>query len=431
MLLFIICCIALVAVVLATLAPALLKHQSLRMVDVEKINLDIAKQRIAEVTAYRSLKNNQAATTAIDDELVATLLDDLKGTNYSLKTNRPAGAASAVMVMLAIPLLATLIYGWLGNFNWLDPQQQLQNPAYTGAASADDNPMAALAVLLNRLEQALADNPQNAQGWRLAAKTYMRIGSYAKAENAFSMAHNLLGPTPDILTAWADATLMANGNNFTAEVDARIAKALELEPKQANALWIAGLSAAARGDQAAAFDYFTRLRPLLAGDAEAVARIDSMRQKFSPGTTLQPVNSRTTNSRRAAATPQSVAQNSPAASGYAKTIKVMLSVDRSIAEWVNDDDLVFVFAKAPSGTPFPLAVVRITVGELPTTIVLDNATAMIPAQNISGVEQVVVSARIAKTGNPVAQSGDLASNTVLTSTDGNPALTLIIDQVIK
>jgi cytochrome c-type biogenesis protein CcmH len=47
------------------------------------------------------------------------------------------------------------------------------------------------------------------------------------------------------------------------------------------------------------------------------------------------------------------------------------------------------------------------VRDLPLTIRLDDAMAMMPQMKISGFDQVVVGARVSLSGSPTAQSGDL------------------------
>jgi len=70
-------------------------------------------------------------------------------------------------------------------------------------------------------------------------------------------------------------------------------------------------------------------------------------------------------------------------------------------------DAVFIYAKAMSGPPMPLAVKRLTVADLPVQVTLRDSDAMIPSMTLSSFDQVVVGARISKSGNPVAQTGDL------------------------
>jgi len=55
----------------------------------------------------------------------------------------------------------------------------------------------------------------------------------------------------------------------------------------------------------------------------------------------------------------------------------------------------------------PLAIVRKQVKDLPFTVTLDESTAMSPQLTISSVPEIVIGARVSKTGNATPSSGDL------------------------
>ena len=93
-------------------------------------------------------------------------------------------------------------------------------------------------------------------------------------------------------------------------------------------------------------------------------------------------------------------------------------------------DTVFVFARALNGPPMPLAVVRKRAGDLPLTVTLDDSSAMAPALRLSNFDQVRVSARISKSGQAVAQSGDLQAEALPVSTLAGETVTLSIDRVV-
>ena len=54
----------------------------------------------------------------------------------------------------------------------------------------------------------------------------------------------------------------------------------------------------------------------------------------------------------------------------------------------------------------PLAVKRLRLQDLPVTLSLSDADAMMPSMKLSSFDQVIVGARVSFSGNPVAQSGD-------------------------
>jgi cytochrome c-type biogenesis protein CcmH len=99
----------------------------------------------------------------------------------------------------------------------------------------------------------------------------------------------------------------------------------------------------------------------------------------------------------------------PAASGA--TLSVAVSLDPVLVGTVSPEDTVFVFAKAIGRKGPPLAAKRLTVADLPATVLLDDSLAMMPGNNLSSVERVIVGAKITKSGVATGGSGDLLSST--------------------
>ena len=72
-------------------------------------------------------------------------------------------------------------------------------------------------------------------------------------------------------------------------------------------------------------------------------------------------------------------------------------------------DTVFVVVKTPDNSGPPLAVKRFTGADLPASFKLDDADAMMPNRKLSGFAEVILIARLSKSGNAMPQPGDLAS----------------------
>jgi hypothetical protein len=62
-------------------------------------------------------------------------------------------------------------------------------------------------------------------------------------------------------------------------------------------------------------------------------------------------------------------------------------------------DTVFIFARAVNGPPMPVAVLRRPASDLPIDFRLNDSQALSPDSRLSDFEQVVVTARISRTGN--------------------------------
>jgi cytochrome c-type biogenesis protein CcmH len=89
------------------------------------------------------------------------------------------------------------------------------------------------------------------------------------------------------------------------------------------------------------------------------------------------------------------------------TLKVAVSLSPAVAKQAAPDDVVYVFARAVSGPRMPLAIVRAQVKDLPTTIVLEDSQGMGQGMTLSNAPEVIVVARVSKSGMANAQNGDL------------------------
>jgi len=96
-----------------------------------------------------------------------------------------------------------------------------------------------------------------------------------------------------------------------------------------------------------------------------------------------------------------------AAKPAGKAITVQVRLDPSFRGKTAPGNVVFIFARATQGPKMPLAIVRKQVKDLPVTVTLDDSMAMMPELKLSGFAEVVVGARVSKSGDAVAKPGDL------------------------
>jgi cytochrome c-type biogenesis protein CcmH len=82
-------------------------------------------------------------------------------------------------------------------------------------------------------------------------------------------------------------------------------------------------------------------------------------------------------------------------------------VDPRLLPKVSAGDVLFVLARAADERGPPLAVWRTPVGSWPLTFELDDGDAMMAARKLSHFRRVVLEARISRSGNAMAQAGDL------------------------
>ena len=416
MFLFSLSALTLVAVVTVMLLPALLSRRSVNQDDSAQQNIRIAQRRLGELDPAANPGDDEtvAQTRA---EIESALLDDLQEDHQHPSSPKKPGMAWTVSIAAMIPLLSVGLYILLGTPAALTTDSVIASSQNSATGNSATQKAPPVEVLVAQLEEKLAANPGDIEGWTLAGKTYMSLGRFSEAERAYRTLNQLVGDDPHALTAWADAALMANDGVFSPQIRARIERALELRPEYDNALWIAALEAESRGGYDHALKYLERLLPLVDGRGvtdvnEFITRIRGLTQSAASGSPAESETDSTTG---------------PGA------LKVRVSIAPELAGQVRADQRIYVFAKAVNGPPMPLAVSRHRASELPVSVILDDSMAMIEGMKISAFEQVSVTARLSRSGNsggPGAQPGDFESTAMIARTDDQTLLELVINRVV-
>ncbi|MFZ3175999.1 MAG: c-type cytochrome biogenesis protein CcmI, partial [Thiobacillus sp.] len=122
--------------------------------------------------------------------------------------------------------------------------------------------------------------------------------------------------------------------------------------------------------------------------------------------------------------PPAADRTAPIAPGA--TIRGSVDVAPALKSGLADTDVLFLFARSGPGGP-PVAAIRASAGQLPLEFVLDDSTAMNPGNTLSQHKQVTLVARLSKSGNPMAQPGDL-EGAVANVKVGATGVKIMIDQ---
>jgi hypothetical protein len=104
-----------------------------------------------------------------------------------------------------------------------------------------------------------------------------------------------------------------------------------------------------------------------------------------------------------------------------------VSLSATALDVVNPADTVFIFAKAVDGPPMPVAVVRRPVADLPIDFLLNDSQSMTAGMKLSDFEQVVVTARITRSGDATVALQGLEATSGAIQVADNQHLNLIIE----
>ncbi len=387
-------------------------HSVLKMESIQQRNIAIANERALEIdsafdagdiSAEEHEQSRNDLETALADELV---------TSTELKDQfKHAPIYSSLIALILVPVLAFGLYSFTSTY-------KPDTVASAMAGSSEKAP--SLEEIITRLEDAVNTNPEDQQGLFLLAESYSRLGRYEDAALRFKQLIKITEPDADLMVSYADNSAMANGRVFTAETAAALATALKLNPEHISALWLSGVAAQQMGDPEAALRHWLTLRPMLTANPEANTELAILIDEVSKQLGLV-----ITKKIEAEFAGQETAQKE-AVSEPGITVSVSLSPE--LQAEVSDSDTVFIFAKAQSGPPMPLATSRQSVTALPILLKLDDSMAMLPQMKLSNYKQVLVGARISKSGQAISQPGDLESELVATPNTTPETIKLVISK---
>ena len=419
---------AMIVAALAILAPTLLRQHRASTDATERFNVEIAREHLAELIKQRDagdLSDEEFAQAKHDLELA--LAQDLEGTaTVPPKSSAGGGRIALIVAALLIPLITVPTYLKIGSPNLIDIAGSATGAAAGHGTSGEVPP---IDELVEKLRSRMEANPDNAEGWFLLGRTYMRLQNYAEAAHAFEQVVRLLPNETAGLLSLADAITMRDGRRVGPRAMELLEKALQLDPNSVTAMWLLGNAAADNGDNAKAVDYWQQAYPLLDDEPAMQAELGQM---ISQAGGKPPVRTASLppimGSEGTAATPP--ASDGTVTDGARITVEVALAP--AILDKASPGDTLFVLARAESGPPMPLAVARHQVSELPLTVTLTDAMAMMPAMKLSSFSRVKVSAKVSKSGQAGTQAGDLvASDVVVDSADPPQSVQLLIDRVVE
>jgi cytochrome c-type biogenesis protein CcmH len=379
---------AMVAVALAWIIVPLARRRGAADVDRDASNAAILRDQLAELDAELARGALTAESHAeARRELERRVLEEVSASGEAEKARGAPWAAAALAGVL--PVVAVLLYLVIGTPEALGPQAGASGGADGGHQVTREQVERMVADLAARLEK----EPDNVKGWIILARSYAVMNRSTEAAKAYERVVELLPTDPDILADYADTLAVAQGGSLSGKPLELAQRALAADPTHWKALALIGTEAFNRKDYRTAIAYWEKLK--------ATAPPDSpMRQQ---------IEASIAEARELGGIKGDAKPSAPAVAAAPATGRVSGKVDLSPAlkAQVAPTDTVFVFARAAEGPRMPLAILRRQVKDLPVEFALDDSMAMAPNMKLSSFAEVVVGARVSRSGNAAPQSGDL------------------------
>lgn len=327
----------------------------------------------------------------------------------------PAPARQLALVLaLLVPISLYALYQQFGTAAALDPANLV---ASADNANSNGGPAPTLEQAIASLEQKMADNPDDLEGWRLLARAKQSQQDFAGSLAALEKARALATDNLDVQVEYAEALALSGAERrIDGEAQRLLEAALSRDNQHQRALWLLGIAAVQRGDKPAAIDYWQRLQSQLPADSQIRQAVDQQLAELTGEPVATP-----------APTAPEAAESAPAGPG----IRVKVALDPALQSKVGANAVLYVFARPAQGPKMPLAIQRLPVSVLPADLTLDDSMGMMPSMKLSGTPEIVIGARISQSGVANAQSGDLEGLTgTLQQTSINGPIEITISQVV-
>jgi cytochrome c-type biogenesis protein CcmH len=287
----------------------------------------------------------------------------------------------------------------------------------------------AIAKLADKLKQ----NPDDAEGWTLLGRAYEATQRFEQARDALKHAYDLAKGDPDVAVAYAEALALSSpARRIEGEPRQILDTALKAAPDNQRGLWLLGISEYQGKQYDTAIATWKHLIAVLPKDSDIGPSVQQQIARAEAERDGKPLPAEEPPEANAAATDVAAA-TAPApasASESGAQLHVEVALDPKLAGKLAPGDVLFVYAKAASGPPMPLAIQRMDAGKLPVTVTLTDGMGMLPSMKLSQFPQVVIGARVSKSGNAMPQSGDLQVLSQPIAVTTTTPIRLTIDSVV-
>ena len=353
--------------------------------------------------------------TQAQTELARRVLQESASAERSVPTS--PRRATALALLLAVPALAMGLYVSLGEPDAVRYEAELAKAQ--GEVSNEE-----LDAMVRQMTQQLESKPPgqavDAPAWEMLARAHASRQRFADADKAYQRALELTPDNPNLLADRADLLSLLQGQSAAGEAMRLVNRALEIDPGHPKALALAGSSADGRKDFVSAEAFWQRARERAAPGSPFAQGLESSLEAARAGIASQPGGAA-----RLAAAPA----DPPRATTNHPGVRGQITIAPELQAKLAPGDTLFVFARPVQGPRMPLAVMRVAATAGPLPFALDDSQAMAPELRISMHEQVVVEARISRTGQAMPQSGDLQGSSGPVASN-NVHLQIKIDSVV-
>lgn len=377
----------------------------------EAENLRLYNQRKNEImSSDHSADEREQMLLELDYELISNDADA-----QGLKDASPKQKIlTAFVLFVGIAVSVLYLYDVRGAQDEL-LATQLLNKMSNEALTAEEH-----AVLRESLQSAAEKKPKHQEWQYLQARMLFSDRRYLESIKAFERIYVALPEeaTADKAAALfqiAQAKFYSSDQQASEEIYTYLKRSLSLDPSSSQVLGLAGVIAFELNHLEDAFEYWKVLWFNVAGSSAAQSDLAPLKEGIL----------------RLASLLEEQGKEVDLSWMAAAEITVVVSISDALKNQLQDDDVVFVIAKEIDGSPMPLAAVKIMAKDLPKEVILDDSLGMMSGSSLSQFERVEVIARVAKSRQPMANSGDLQGRVTSVMVKSDEKVSIVIDHIVE
>ena len=322
-----------------------------------KQRLQELDQEVVDSSAREALRQELAAVVLAEDDDVAADQDT---------ESKTIGRSWTLIASALALVLSAIVYHSQG-----DAGSSLIQGAEAVLSLDESQQGAELRIWQQRLQDRVANAPEDAKSWYLLGHTLLKLGELPNAVEAFATTDALVGQDVSVKTYWLQARLLANQGVLDAASEVIASDILALEPNNGPVLELLSVAMMQRGDLPQAIKFMNR----------ALTATTSVERQIGLAGAM-----RVLRRRMQSGSPQ---------------VEVTITTQQAPVA----DATIFVVARPPGGG-MPYAAVRRPAAMLPFTVLLDDLVSMSERRVLSAAEEFEVMVRLSRSGTAQAQADD-------------------------
>ena len=338
-------------------------------------------------------------------ELQRSFLRDMRDQDRRERANLQGSKLLPLLALLFIPVFSYSLYEIVGSARDLALPDILEELRVVETPEAQEAALLKLAAFLQDRYERNSDDIQN--GYMLGT-LYLELQDFPAAISTFTLLADGMEEGMDkatVLGQLAQSMFLAADSEMTPSIRSVVDQALALNPNEYAVMSLLAMEALLNEDVMTALGYWRRqLLQLGAGSREAAV----LRERITRVEALLPPG------------------EMPDDGATGASVTLVIDIDESVRNQVDDSMRLFVYARNPA-MPMPLAAENLALPDFPIEVTLDDSMYMIENLTLSSAQNVIVGARLSRSGQATAQPGDIQAVSepfVLSEQDGPVILTI-------